>query len=244
VALVAKSTSLAPGDLAPPFMFARVSSPAGGVAAYVRAQQQIRAAAANVSWPLSMDSGTVVDRQCDRAQMVAGPVPCIGTSRPIPPRSGCAHLASCRSRTGGWRRALLRWCDRRGCGARASRDRDLVFKLTGEDTRGALDSFVCEVAPHEWPRGADPPCPDPAIRRLSANPRAANRPRRCTPVRLRSSPLGLDEPARQPRFGQIARSPCAQRCRTAQCQEVALGACATVCDGITTTGRSACCTTA
>jgi quercetin dioxygenase-like cupin family protein len=29
--------------------------------------------------------------------------------------------------------------------------RDLVFKLTGEDTRGALDYFVCEVAPHSGP---------------------------------------------------------------------------------------------
>jgi len=29
--------------------------------------------------------------------------------------------------------------------------RDLVFKLTGEDTRGALDYFVCEVAPHGGP---------------------------------------------------------------------------------------------
>jgi quercetin dioxygenase-like cupin family protein len=29
--------------------------------------------------------------------------------------------------------------------------RDLVFKLTGEDTGGALDYFVCEVAPHGGP---------------------------------------------------------------------------------------------
>jgi quercetin dioxygenase-like cupin family protein len=29
--------------------------------------------------------------------------------------------------------------------------RDLVFKLTGEETRGALDYFVCEVAPHGGP---------------------------------------------------------------------------------------------
>jgi quercetin dioxygenase-like cupin family protein len=29
--------------------------------------------------------------------------------------------------------------------------RDLVFKLTGEDTRGALDYFVCEVGPHGGP---------------------------------------------------------------------------------------------
>jgi quercetin dioxygenase-like cupin family protein len=29
--------------------------------------------------------------------------------------------------------------------------RDLVFKLTGEDTRGALDYFVCQVAPHGGP---------------------------------------------------------------------------------------------
>ena len=29
--------------------------------------------------------------------------------------------------------------------------RDLVFKLTGEDTRGALDYFVCEVAPRGGP---------------------------------------------------------------------------------------------
>lgn len=29
--------------------------------------------------------------------------------------------------------------------------RDLVFKLTGEDSRGALDYFVCEVAPHGGP---------------------------------------------------------------------------------------------
>ena len=29
--------------------------------------------------------------------------------------------------------------------------RDLVFKLTGEDTRGALDYFICEVAPHSGP---------------------------------------------------------------------------------------------
>ena len=29
--------------------------------------------------------------------------------------------------------------------------RDLVFKLTGEDTRGALDYFTCEVAPHGGP---------------------------------------------------------------------------------------------
>ena len=29
--------------------------------------------------------------------------------------------------------------------------RDLVFKLTGEDTQGALDYFVCEVAPHGGP---------------------------------------------------------------------------------------------
>jgi hypothetical protein len=26
-----------------------------------------------------------------------------------------------------------------------------VFKLTGEDTRGALDYLVCEVAPHGGP---------------------------------------------------------------------------------------------
>ena len=29
--------------------------------------------------------------------------------------------------------------------------RDLVFKLTGEDTQGAVDYFVCEVAPHGGP---------------------------------------------------------------------------------------------
>lgn len=29
--------------------------------------------------------------------------------------------------------------------------RDLVFKLTGEDTRGALDYFICGVAPHGGP---------------------------------------------------------------------------------------------
>jgi quercetin dioxygenase-like cupin family protein len=29
--------------------------------------------------------------------------------------------------------------------------RDLVFKLTGEDTHGALDYFMCEVAPHGGP---------------------------------------------------------------------------------------------
>jgi quercetin dioxygenase-like cupin family protein len=29
--------------------------------------------------------------------------------------------------------------------------RDLVFKLTGEDTRGAMDYFICEVAPHGGP---------------------------------------------------------------------------------------------
>ena len=29
--------------------------------------------------------------------------------------------------------------------------RDLVFKLTGEDTRGAIDYFICEVAPHSGP---------------------------------------------------------------------------------------------
>lgn len=29
--------------------------------------------------------------------------------------------------------------------------RDLVFKLTGEDTRGALDYFIVEVAPHGGP---------------------------------------------------------------------------------------------
>src|SRR5690242_1448905 len=29
--------------------------------------------------------------------------------------------------------------------------RDLVFKLTGEDTGGAMDYFVCEVAPHGGP---------------------------------------------------------------------------------------------
>jgi quercetin dioxygenase-like cupin family protein len=29
--------------------------------------------------------------------------------------------------------------------------RDLVFKLTGEDTRGALDYFLCQVAPHGGP---------------------------------------------------------------------------------------------
>lgn len=29
--------------------------------------------------------------------------------------------------------------------------RDLVFKLTGEDTRGALDYFICEVAPRGGP---------------------------------------------------------------------------------------------
>jgi quercetin dioxygenase-like cupin family protein len=29
--------------------------------------------------------------------------------------------------------------------------RDLVFKLTGEDTGGALDYFICEVAPHGGP---------------------------------------------------------------------------------------------
>lgn len=29
--------------------------------------------------------------------------------------------------------------------------RDLVFKLTGAETRGAMDYFVCEVAPHGGP---------------------------------------------------------------------------------------------
>jgi len=29
--------------------------------------------------------------------------------------------------------------------------RDLVFKLTGEDTAGAMDYFICEVAPHGGP---------------------------------------------------------------------------------------------
>jgi quercetin dioxygenase-like cupin family protein len=29
--------------------------------------------------------------------------------------------------------------------------RDLVFKLTGDDTKGAIDYFVCEVAPHGGP---------------------------------------------------------------------------------------------
>src|ERR1700759_2640705 len=29
--------------------------------------------------------------------------------------------------------------------------RDLVFKLTGEDTQGALDYFICEVAPNGGP---------------------------------------------------------------------------------------------
>src|SRR5438270_10180808 len=29
--------------------------------------------------------------------------------------------------------------------------RDLVFKLTGDDTRGAIDYFICEVAPHGGP---------------------------------------------------------------------------------------------
>ena len=29
--------------------------------------------------------------------------------------------------------------------------RDLVFKLTGDDTSGAIDYFICEVAPHGGP---------------------------------------------------------------------------------------------
>ena len=29
--------------------------------------------------------------------------------------------------------------------------RDLIFKLTGEDTGGAFDYFIVEVAPHERP---------------------------------------------------------------------------------------------
>ncbi len=29
--------------------------------------------------------------------------------------------------------------------------RDLIFKLTGEDTGGAFDYFIVEVAPHEGP---------------------------------------------------------------------------------------------
>ncbi len=29
--------------------------------------------------------------------------------------------------------------------------RDLVFKVTGEDTDGAMDYFICEVAPHGGP---------------------------------------------------------------------------------------------
>jgi quercetin dioxygenase-like cupin family protein len=29
--------------------------------------------------------------------------------------------------------------------------RDLVFKLTGDETRGAIDYFVCEVGPHGGP---------------------------------------------------------------------------------------------
>ena len=29
--------------------------------------------------------------------------------------------------------------------------RDLVFKLTGDDTAGAMDYFICEVAPHGGP---------------------------------------------------------------------------------------------
>lgn len=29
--------------------------------------------------------------------------------------------------------------------------RDLVFKLTGDETRAAIDYFVCEVAPHGGP---------------------------------------------------------------------------------------------
>src|ERR1043166_616416 len=35
--------------------------------------------------------------------------------------------------------------------------RDLVFKVTGDDTGGAFDYFVVEVAPHGGPRGAPPP---------------------------------------------------------------------------------------
>jgi quercetin dioxygenase-like cupin family protein len=38
-----------------------------------------------------------------------------------------------------------------GLRLRSGPGRDLVFKLTGEDTRGALDCFVCEVAPHGGP---------------------------------------------------------------------------------------------
>jgi len=29
--------------------------------------------------------------------------------------------------------------------------RDLIFKVTGDDTRGAIDYFICEVAPHGGP---------------------------------------------------------------------------------------------
>ncbi len=29
--------------------------------------------------------------------------------------------------------------------------RDLIFKVTGQDTRGAIDYFICEVAPHGGP---------------------------------------------------------------------------------------------
>ena len=29
--------------------------------------------------------------------------------------------------------------------------RDLIFKVTGQDTRGAIDYFVCEVTPHGGP---------------------------------------------------------------------------------------------
>ena len=37
--------------------------------------------------------------------------------------------------------------------------RDLVFKLTGEDTRGAVPYFLCEVAPHGRPAGSPAPPP-------------------------------------------------------------------------------------
>jgi quercetin dioxygenase-like cupin family protein len=38
-----------------------------------------------------------------------------------------------------------------GLRLRSGPGRDLVFKLTGEDTRGALDYFIVEVAPHGGP---------------------------------------------------------------------------------------------
>ena len=72
--------------------------------------------------------------------------------------------------------------------------RDLVFKLTGEDTRGALDYFICEVAPHGDHRFT---CTTTRTRRSTSSPVASR-----SELTIRSTP---STPAASPTYPPACR---------------------------------------